>query len=483
MTTPNLSKIKEDFDKVIQYSQQIPDPKTDRLFDVWWECKKDFIDLFGGKYIYEFPYKISFDLSAKEKHDRVIRFAGQVESTYGYSQLAEFIEKQEEGFFKNLTVEDYIMWSGKVIKKGTKLVKAFKNFIKNEKSLIDIQNEASRIIQEDKIEGTLCLSVHPLDYLSLSENTYNWRSCHSLDGEYRAGNLSYMMDKHTIICYLKGADNVNLQAFHPDVKWNSKKWRVLLYISSDWNMIFAGRQYPFESKTGMDIVLREVLRDAGIAKKDNKENAFRQSCWTDWNNTLISKCELSNGVKIDFESPYVPVGEHLVELNKLFAEGVGAKNYNDVLYSSCYKPIYAFKCMTYPWDVESGGIPMTVKGKTTFNIGGFTYCLWCGKEECLTGAETMMCEKCELEHGTTENDLFTTCDSCGRRIYTDDSYAVGDDNVCQHCFDKYARHCDCCEEVVYDDQICYHEGTQQYVCKYCYEELNEMNEKEYSIYG
>ena len=33
---------------------------------------------------------------------------------------AEIIEKQEEGFFKNLTVEDYIMWSGKVIKKGTK---------------------------------------------------------------------------------------------------------------------------------------------------------------------------------------------------------------------------------------------------------------------------------------------------------------------------------------------------------------------------
>lgn len=76
MTAPNLSKIKEDFDKVIQYSQQIPDPKTDRLFDIWWECKKDFINLFGGKYIYEFPHKVSFDLSAKEKHDRVIRFAG-----------------------------------------------------------------------------------------------------------------------------------------------------------------------------------------------------------------------------------------------------------------------------------------------------------------------------------------------------------------------------------------------------------------------
>ena len=73
--------------------------------------------------------------------------------------------------------------------------------------------------------------MHPLDYLSLSENTYNWRSCHSLDGEYRAGNLSYMMDKSTVICYLKSNDDVILSNFGPEVKWNSKKWRVLLYFS------------------------------------------------------------------------------------------------------------------------------------------------------------------------------------------------------------------------------------------------------------
>lgn len=74
--TPNLSEIKSDFYKVIQYSQNIPDPKIDRLFDVWAECKRYFIELFGGQYIYEFPEKVSFDLGPKEKHDRVIRFAG-----------------------------------------------------------------------------------------------------------------------------------------------------------------------------------------------------------------------------------------------------------------------------------------------------------------------------------------------------------------------------------------------------------------------
>ena len=51
MIASNLSKIKEDFDKVIQYSQGISEPKTDRLFDVWEECKKDFIELFGGQFL------------------------------------------------------------------------------------------------------------------------------------------------------------------------------------------------------------------------------------------------------------------------------------------------------------------------------------------------------------------------------------------------------------------------------------------------
>ena len=139
MVNPNLTKIKEDFDKVIQYSQSIPDPKTDRLFDVWLECKRYFIELFGGKYIYEFPEKVSFDLDPKEKHDRVIRFAGQVASQWGYTNLADFIEKQEDGFFQNLTVEDYTAWDGKVIRKGSKLVKSFRHFIKdNDRSLIDI---------------------------------------------------------------------------------------------------------------------------------------------------------------------------------------------------------------------------------------------------------------------------------------------------------------------------------------------------------
>ena len=468
MVKPNLSKIKEDFDTVIRFSQNIPDPKTDRLFDVWMECKRDIIEVFGGKYIYEYPEKVAFELGEKEKHERVIRFAALVESQWGYSELAQFIEAQEPGFFQNMTVSDYTAWDGKLIKKGTKLVKAFKHFIKNNRSLADVQNEASRIIQEDKVEGTLCISVHPFDFLSLSENTYNWRSCHALDGEYRAGNLSYMMDKSTVVCYLKTANNVELPGFPPEVKWNSKKWRVLIYLSDNWKMIFAGRQYPFETSVGMDFLLKEALPQSGLLKL----NQLRER-WTDWNKTLIEDIELTNGIRAHFNSPYIPMGNELKALEDVVIQGEGSKQYNDVLYSSCYKPIYAFKYALPFWVDEYGGYSM-VNEDTQFHIGGYTYCLWCGEEESLMGADTMLCEKCELEHGTSDNELFTYCDSCGRRIYADDAYIVDDDDLCEDCFNKYCTRCECCGEVIWNDYIHYHEKTNQYVCEDCLYDLNEQ---------
>lgn len=480
MLNQKLNKIQEDFNKVITFSQGIPEPKTDKLFEMWKECKRDFIEVFDGKYIYEFPEKVSFELDPKEKHNRVIRFAGQVASTWGYGDLADFIEVQEEGFFNNITVSDYTAWDGKVIKKGTRLVKAFRHFVEDNRSLTDIQNEASRIIQEDKIEGTLCLSVHPLDFLSLSENTYNWRSCHSLDGEFRAGNLSYMMDKNTIICYLKGMDEAILPNFGPEVKWNSKKWRVLLYISNDWKMIFAGRQYPFDSKTGMDIVLKDLLPAARVFGRSNeyhcKLSYFSDERYTDWLDVLKPQVPISDTSVVDISYKYVPVDNKLVALEDLVLNGKGSKQFNDVLQSSCYSPIYAFSYMkSSPWNkTEDGKVieySLTQINRTKFNIGGYTYCLWCGEEECLTGSDSMMCENCELEHGTENNDLITTCSCCGGRMFTEDAYWVDDEEWCENCYNEYARRCECCDYVFRKEELFYDEKTQQYVCEFCLNEL------------
>ena len=99
--------IKEVFDKVITYSQGIPEPKTDKLFDEWFEAKRDIVEMFGDKYIYEYPEKVSFELNDKGKTERINSFINDLIYKWDNSLLASFIDYQKEGFFDNLTVYDF----------------------------------------------------------------------------------------------------------------------------------------------------------------------------------------------------------------------------------------------------------------------------------------------------------------------------------------------------------------------------------------
>lgn len=440
-------EIKEDFDKVIQYSQGIPEPKTERLFNIWLEKKKHFIDAFGGL-IYEYPEKVSFKLDEKAKHEKIASFIENVNFTWNNAELAEFIEEQEEGFYNNLTIKDSKGKDCKLIKKGEKLVRAFRHFETNEKTLSDIQNEASRIIQEDRVEGTLCLSVHPLDFLSLSENTYKWHSCHSLDGDYRAGNLSYMMDDCTFICYLKGADNVKLPLFPEDVPWNSKKWRVLMFDSIDGNLIMAGRQYPYTSTPGLNFILKEVFPKVGLCA-DN---------WTDW----IQEVKSVGNLNLSFE--YVVLGAELYPVGKFVRDAKNSCQFNDLLESPTYIPYYTCALDYY-------NNPKTNFFLTDIEIGNETYCLYCGKKIIPKGGGTMMCEECNLEYNIYD-DTIISCDCCGRRIYIEDAYRAGDEFLCEGCIDEYYSICDQCDEYYRNEEIFYDSETDQYLCRECLEELN-----------
>lgn len=448
--------IKQEFDKIISFSQDIPNPKTDELFVNWEKNKKFFIDIFGDL-IYELPEPVSFHLDPEEKHQRIVNFANTVDIRYGYPKLAEFIRSQEEGFFQNLTISNSTGWDGKIIKKGTKLVKSFKHFILDPRSLADIQNEASRIIQEDKVEGKLCFSVHPLDFLSLSENGYNWTSCHSLDGDYRAGNLSYMQDNCTFICYLKGTDDTNLPNFG-NVQWNSKKWRTLLFLSRDKMLVMAGRSYPFASKEGLDII-QKILSEK-----------FSYHLWTDWMpSTQFTNIKIGD-LNFQLTNNYMVIGSAIQKMNAVVEDAPGACHYNDLLYSSVYKPAYMSAYQINPFNDEMQWL-LTDSYNTRIEVGHSCDCLRCGADPIPDGAGTMMCRECELEYGTAVNDTFTYCDCCGRRLYSEDAYIVDDEEVCPNCIEEYYTQCENCYEFVRTDYIKYYEKTQQYLCDNCMEEL------------
>jgi hypothetical protein len=443
----DVNEIKTQFKKVIAYSQNISNPDVDDLFEKWLENKRDIIEAFGGKLIVEVPQTVHFHLDDRARAASFNSFVSDVNNVYRNYKLVEFLNKNSETFFDNIVQQTYEQEDIK-IPKGMKLVKAFKFFEKDESILNTLQIQASQIIQEDRVEGTLCFSVHPLDFLSTSENTYNWRSCHALDGEFRAGNLSYMSDKSTIVCYLRGADGVRLNNFPYDVPWNSKKWRVLLYLSQNWDMIFASKQYPFSSRAGLDIVLEHLLPRLGTSF----------DVFSRWKNDYCTSFTCEDGREIHFNSPYLPIRYKLVALDEIVKDGEHALQFNDLLQSSTYKkPFYSIKDGFYWWESEK---------MPSFTIGSSVKCLCCGGDR-ISDSELMVCRSCAEDLGLYDDES-CVCDCCGARVYEDEYYYVQGEVVCDRCFHKECFVCASCDEYYFKDDRVYDRDNDEYVCCHCY---------------
>jgi hypothetical protein len=220
----NLELITEQVQRVIEYTQHIDNSDVSNLISNWFHSKQKIYNelLRRGELIYQYPEKLSFHMDEESKKDRYNCFIEEVVSLLNLSWSDSFVHYLESigasAFYNNCLETNYTTIDGKRIQAGSKAIKSFKYFIKEKRALEELQNKASEIIQEDKIEGYLCFSIHPLDFLSSSENTYNWRSCHSLDGQYRAGNLSYMCDQSTMIVYLRAEEDVQLPHFPEGIK-------------------------------------------------------------------------------------------------------------------------------------------------------------------------------------------------------------------------------------------------------------------------
>lgn len=459
--------IREQFKSVIRYSQNIPDPQVDYLFKEWEIAKERFIKRFGGL-IYEWPIPVEFTLDDTQKRARAMEFATTVSDTFNNPTLAEFIDENLDTFFDNKVSKSL----GEKIPEGMKLLKAFKFFEPNKAALRNIQDMASQIIQENKIKGTLCFSVHPLDFLSSSENTYNWRSCHALDGEYRAGNLSYMIDKATFMVYLKGADSQHLYGFG-GIQWNSKKWRMLIHSNETDDIMFAGRQYPFSSKNGIDTVLNIYNN---LIANDEHKNPFGPVKFGEWRADYVDSyvpfdaTDLDNAKKL--ATKYLIYANQLVELGQVVKDSPNTLNYNDILRSTCYH--YPYYTVFNPWGYHSVRYLLT----HPVVIGAEVPCLHCG-QEMIENPETMRCDDCELTYGTEENDVYGSCDCCGARIYIDDAICVGDDNdiVCDSCYQNHCFVCEECGQVYYEEQKVFvpdqnNEDEGCYVCRRCFEDMS-----------
>ena len=101
----------------------------------------------------------------------------------------------------------------------------------------------SQIMNQKKLIGKLCLSIHPLDFMTMSDNNCDWSSCMSWkeEGCYRQGTVEMMNSPCVIVAYLRAKDDMRLY----NISWSNKKWRELFIITPTGIMNI--KSYPYHN--------------------------------------------------------------------------------------------------------------------------------------------------------------------------------------------------------------------------------------------
>lgn len=130
----------------------------------------------------------------------------------------------------------------------------------------------SQILNQRLCRGKLCLSIHPLDYMTMSDNASDWRTCMNWErhGGYRSGTIEMMNSPYIIVAYLAADHDMNMPGKHT---WNNKKWRTLVLVSPN-KVITTIREYPYyNEQLNREIVnwMCDLMENAGY-KGFNKSN-------------------------------------------------------------------------------------------------------------------------------------------------------------------------------------------------------------------
>jgi hypothetical protein len=147
---------------------------------------------------------------------------------------------------------------------GMKISKCIGKLCKNNADADYIQEKFSVLLESFKTNGTVVLSIDPMDYLTMSESASGWRSCQSLDGEYRTATLAYMMDSCTAVAYLESESFIK----EPSYGVLSKMWRQLVYISTDGTFAVQSKQYPKVDDTAQSTVSALLCEVLNLAKQE-----------------------------------------------------------------------------------------------------------------------------------------------------------------------------------------------------------------------
>lgn len=256
--------------------------------------------------------------------------------------------------------------------------------------LEEFQNEVSVILTQKKLTGEMTLSIHPMDFMTMSHNELGWSSCMDWtdQGCYRRGTIEMMNSTCVVVAYLAAENNdMSFYADGQSYTWNNKKWRELFIVTPE--VITGVKGYPYQNSDLVKLVnswLRE-LAEENLGWHYDKENVKY-----DHRTTFSHKHD--NGEWADIRLNF--------ETNTM---------YNDFGTIQHYAIIGS--------DLKSGTVYT--------NYSGDEMCMMCGSvDNCFDGEGALLCCDC---------DNSRCCDCCGDRISGDDIYELDGSYYCYSCYE------------------------------------------------
>ena len=246
----------------------------------------------------------------------------------------------------------------------------------------------SQILNQKSLKGELCISIHPMDYMTMSDNDCDWESCMSWTnhGCYRQGTVEMMNSPMVIVAYLKAKDDWR-PVWGSETLWNSKKWRELYIVTPE--VITNVKSYPYHNEGLTSIVLKKLksmMETAGLAHFCDNIITY------DIGSSFDHPFKEGEKIKLDASTDYM---------------------YND--FGDDQMCFISETC-------DTGWVNLHYSGKSE--------CMTCGDLRIWLedGDEgSLCCDSCEPSR---------RCDKCGDRICDDDYYYVDGECICSYCYDE-----------------------------------------------
>ena len=332
-----------------------------------------------------------FFISSKEEEEAKDKLKTFIEIIF--SEHNFIIGTVDTNYYKKITItadgKKYQFQNGeKIWKTLKKLHQIFPD------AVTDKEFEDARILYStwfnDKKKGYLTISIHPLDFMTMSDNASKWKSCMSWkdQGCYRIGTIE-MMNSNNVFCAYYTSKKEDTGFSFGDYEWNDKKWRGLVIATKD--IIVANKAYPYCSKE-TNIAIIDKIKE--LAKENmGYTYEFGPELYKDMDH-IMTDCYLDD------------VSNSIANKSKGLRKNIYFKSvgmYNDMLHNT---DNYEYWCYRNK-----------VKTKKLISYSGKSECMCCGKTDILKymgcdegfnnyrNVGSTLCEKCE--------DL-ATCPNCCR---------------------------------------------------------------------